>query len=238
MELKKRLQALYQLQLLDSALAALQRQYGLLDKGQAEQAAYDTAEATHTEADTALHTTTASLRDAELEQKTIEQKRAEYETKLYSGKVTAAKELQAMQDEIEMLGRQRGKLDEKILTLMDELEMRRKMEAATKQTLTAAAADLKAKRAAYKTQAETMVAQARELSTQRQSAAKQIAPDLLKRYETMRAAKSGIAIAALEDGNACGGCKMGLPSSIVLEVHEGNTIQTCQNCGRMLCEKP
>jgi predicted nucleic acid-binding Zn-ribbon protein len=232
--MKEKLAALYMLQQLDSALDALKKQYAVLDPGRAEEAHYREAKAARDEAEAGLHTTTAALRDAELEQKTVEAKRAEYETKLYSGSIRVPKELQAMQEEVEMLGRQRGKLDEKILALMDEIEGVRARDDETRQRLTEAEAALRAKRTDHKEKAERMQAQARALATQRKQVVAGVAPDLLRRYESLRAAKGGVAIAPLEDNNACGGCKMGLPSQLVQRVRAGATLEFCDNCGRIL----
>lgn len=232
--MKEKLAALYTLQQLDSALDALKKQYAALDPGRAEETTYRAAKTAHDEAEASLHATTTALRDAELEQKTVEAKRSEYETRLYGGSIRVPKELQAMQEEVEMLGRQRGKLDEKILALMDELEGVRAREAETRQTLTEAEAALRARRADYKQKAEQMQAQARELAAQRKQALAAVAPDLLRRYESLRAAKGGVAIAPLEDNNACGGCKMGLPSQLVHRVRVGTTLEFCDNCGRIL----
>ena len=60
----------------------------------------------------------------------------------------------------------------------------------------------------------------------------------MKRYETLRTNKKGIAIVALEDSNACGGCKMGVSRDIMLRVHMGEGVVLCENCGRLLCDKP
>src|SRR4051794_30537016 len=105
--MKEKLADLYALQQLDSTLAVLQKQYSALDKGLAEQAALEAVRTAYAEVEAALHGVSADLHDSELEQKTVEAKRKDFETRLYSGKVTAAKELQAMQEEIEMLGRNR-----------------------------------------------------------------------------------------------------------------------------------
>src|SRR5580698_229066 len=129
--MKEQLATLYALQQQDSLLTALKRQYSLLDTGKAEKAEYDLADAANKEALEGLHTVSADLKDTELEQQQIEAKRKEYDTKLYSGKVTNPKELQAMQDEVEMLVRQRTKLDDKIIVLMDLLEARKQEQAAT-----------------------------------------------------------------------------------------------------------
>ena len=236
MAVKEELAALYGLQQLDSGIDALKRQFAALDPGRVEQAAYEAAKAAHDAAEKTLHTTQAEQRDAELEQKSVETKRKQYETKLYSGKVTAPKELQAIQDEVDMLARLRGKLDEKLVLLIDQNKAQQAQESETKQALTKTAAAYKAKYTVYKQVAEQTRDQAQLLQQQRAVAAKAIAPTLLKTYEALRAGKHGIAIAAIEDGNACSGCKMGLPSSIVTQVKEGKEIMLCDTCGRMLYE--
>ena len=232
--MKEKLAALYALQQIDSGLDALKRAAALLDQGQAEHAAYTEAKAAHTEAESALAATTAAVHDLELEQKSVAEKKKQYETKLYSGKVTNPKELQAMQDEAEMLGRLGGTLEEKHTTLLNRRESEQKHAQETKKTLSAAVAAFKTKNDAYKEQIEKMQAQSRVLTKQRGPALKAVAPELLPQYNTLRAAKGGLAIVALQDGNACGGCKMGLGSALVSLVRLGSDIYYCDNCRRML----
>jgi predicted nucleic acid-binding Zn-ribbon protein len=234
MDTKTQLRSLYELQQLDSALVALQKQYNALDSGRTEKAAAEAARAAHQDADSTLHATSAALHDAELEQKSVEAKTTEFEKKLYGGTVRAPKELQALQEEIEMLKRQRGRLDEKILTLMDDLEILRQREAETRQALATNEEALRAQQVTYKRAAEQLVAQARVLNSQRGEHARSIPPALLKRYDSLRASKGGVAIAPLEDGNACGGCKLGLPASLVTRVQQGDSMEFCDNCGRIL----
>jgi predicted nucleic acid-binding Zn-ribbon protein len=76
-----------------------------------------------------------------------------------------------------------------------------------------------------------------ELKKQRNAAAALVPESLLKRYEKLRPLKQGIAIAGVVDGNTCGGCRMGLPSSVVGLVHEGSAVILCDNCERMLVDK-
>jgi hypothetical protein len=234
--MKEQLATLYALQQQDSLLNALKRQYALLDAGKAEKAEYEMADAANKTALDDLHTVSADLKDAELEQQQIEAKRKEYEAKLYSGKVTNPKELQAMQDEVEMLTRQRIKLDDKIIVLMDLLENRKKEQALTSKRAKSARASLKAKLEIHKEAAEAIRIQAQHIVDQRSRFVAPVPPALMKRYEALRLSKAGVAIVALQDGNACGGCKMALPSSLVTRVHEGSGMEICQNCGRLLCE--
>jgi predicted nucleic acid-binding Zn-ribbon protein len=228
------LNALYALQQVDSALAQAQKQYQALDQGKAEQAAAESAKEIYERMVRAHHDTARDQQDAELELKTVEAKSKEFEKKLYGGKVTAFKELESIQQEIAALGRQRDRLDERILTLMDQLETRRAEEAEAKAKLDAIEAALAAKQAAFKASARVLSAKAKALMMEREEKVKPIPPALLKRYDSLRAAKHGVGIAKL-DGQSCGGCHTSLPSNLVTRVEKTDSVETCENCGRLLC---
>lgn len=235
--MKESLLALYELQQVDSALDAIKRQYATMDRGQAERAHYDTAKAAHDETLAALHVAEANLKDTRLEREGVDAKHKEVETKLYSGSVRNPKDLQFMQEEVEMLGRNRERLDEKLSTLTADLEACRAREKIAKKTHSDAIKAYNVKASAAQEQSTTFKAQAETLLAQRKAQVQTIVPDLLQRYEALRPAKNGVAIAALEDGNACGGCKMGLPRDTVQRVREGKSIVHCENCGRMLVDR-
>jgi predicted nucleic acid-binding Zn-ribbon protein len=234
--MKEQLAALLALQQQDNLLNELKRQFALLDSGAAEKADLDAVESDAKSAQEAMSGVSADLKDAELEQQQIDEKRKEYELKLYGGKVHNPKELQAMQDEVEMLQRQRVRLDDKIIGLMDAIELRKGEQAGAKERLSAAKSKFKAKVAAYRVAADAIRNQAQEIVNSRPVYSQPIQAQLLKRYEAMRLTKAGIAIVAIQDQNACGGCKMALPSSLVTRIREGSALEYCQNCGRMLCE--
>lgn len=228
------LNALYALQQVDTALALAYRQYRALDQGLAEQAAAESARALHARTVHEHHATAGDLKDSELELKTLEENRKKFETKLYSGKVTAFKELESLQQEIEALGRQRGRLDERILTLMDQLEARRAAEAETEKKQAEAEAALATKQAAYKAAARKLAVQIQALTTQREQFAGPIAPGLLNRYEAIRKAKQGLGIGKIEDG-MCNACHTQLPTALIRSVEDTAAVETCENCGRLLC---
>src|SRR5690349_3133074 len=166
--MNENLLALYALQEVDSALMLATRQYQALDPGRAEQAAAETAQVLHDRLLKALHETEGNLKDSELEQLAVEKKKKDFETKLYGGMVQNPKELSAMQDEIEALGRQRGRLDERILTLMDELETRRTEEAAAKTQRDQTEAALVVKQTDYKSTARKLAKRIQELTAERE----------------------------------------------------------------------
>ena len=235
--MKEKLLALYDLQQIDSALDAIKRQYATMDRGQVERAHYDAVKAAHDETLAALQAADTEHKTTKLEQDGVIAKHKEVETKLYSGKVSNPKDLQFMQEEVEMLARNRERLDEKLATLLADVEASREREKAAKKIHSEAIKAYNVKASVAQSQSATFKAQAETLTTQRSEQAKEIAPDLLKRYDAVRKVKQGIAIVALQDGNACGGCKMGLSRDTMQRVREGKVIVVCENCERMLADK-
>jgi len=224
---------LYALQVVDSALLQATRQYQALDEGRAEQAAAESAKAIWERAERTLHETARDLKDAELELEAVEAKKREFEKKRDGGRIQSWKELQSLEEEVEALGRQRNRLDERILILMDQVEMRRAEEAEARKRHEEAAAAFARKQAAYRREARELAERITKLRAERDLRAAPIPPALLKRYETIRAGKGGVGIARME-GGACGACHTTLPSAIVRRVEEAETLETCPNCGRLL----
>lgn len=231
---KEQLTLLLALQEVDSEIDRLKHNYATLDPGRAEATTYAAAKTAHEQAKQTLAKTKADVLDAELEQKSLQEKRTAVETRLYSGKVTAPKEMVAMQEEIAMFDRQLQTMSDKLLQLMIALETQTETEAATKKERAVAAAAYKARQDEYKTSTEELQAEAKKLVAKRKKAAAAITmPALLTRYTSIRDTKGGVAVAAIVDNNACGGCHMGLPSALVTLVRDGREIYTCQNCRRI-----
>lgn len=235
--MKEKLLALYELQQVDSALDALKRQYAAMDRGQEERTRYDAAKAAHEETLAALKAAETDHNDTKLELEGVVTKHKEVETKLYSGSVRNPKDLQFMQEEVEMLGRNRERLEEKLATLAADVEACRAREKSAKKILSEAIKAYNVKASAAQEQSATFKAQAEALTAQRKTQETDITPDLIKRYNTLRASKQGIAIVILQDGNACGGCKMGLSRDTVQRVREGKVVVICENCERMVADK-
>lgn len=234
--MKEKLAALYELQRQDSALSRLQKDYAAVDKGIAEKEKFEKAKAAHEIVNDTLHKTTADLHDTELEQKSVETKRADFEKKLYSGSVRNPKELQAMQDEVTMLAKMRGTLDEKILLLMDQIEVLKVSESETRAIKDTAMSAYREKHEAYKLKSDRLVVEAKKMVNKRKKTAALIDQPLLKKYEILKSTKQGVGIAALEDANACGGCKTAIPSNLLRQIKESENVQFCMNCGRIVCD--
>lgn len=232
--MKETLAALYALQQLDTALDAIKRAMSALDPGKNERANYESAKLAHTQAEQKLHSVQADVRDTELEQKSVEEKRAHEEKRLYGGSVRNPKELQALQEEVDMLARQRARLDEKLLGLMEALAEAKNVEKEARHTLKSTAVLLKAKQEEYRQKGEELTQQGRDIFAQRKQAQANTAADILQLYEKTRAAHGGIAVTSIIEGNICDGCRMKIPGSLMVHIREATKIVYCDNCRRIL----
>ncbi len=226
--------ALDALQEVDTAIARTERAYRALDSGEAERKLLLEVKSAHEKALSALRETEASRLDAELQLNTVEEKKRDHEGKLYSGKISNPKELAAMQHEIEALGRQRAKLDERILELMEEDERQRT-------AVTELAARLERIQSQYDAKVQACAAETRKLKARmaklaalRTERVAGIPASLLKRYDALRVSKHGVGIARIVEGR-CGACNTSLPRNTVSQVRDSEALVTCDSCGRLLC---
>lgn len=162
--------------------------------------------------------------------------KAEAEDKrLYSGTVTAAKELQALQDEIAALQRRQRALEDEALELMVQIE-----------PLDERLAGLDAKRAELHGRAEAVRTRIAELEgeigaeiaqveAERAEVAQTVPGPLLAEYESLRKRLGGIAVAKLE-GGACRGCHLQLSAVELDRIKKlpRDEIVHCEECGRIL----
>jgi predicted nucleic acid-binding Zn-ribbon protein len=224
---------LWNLQQIDSDLYRLKRERGRLDDGTALQQAYQATVKAVEALDARLRKLRADLADAELELKKIEGKKADFERRLYEGKVTNPKELTAMEQEIAMLGRQRGRLDETVLTLMDAIETTSSELAEATVRRDEAEARWREQDELFRRETARIDAELAALTSRRDPAAKALEPPTLARYENLRSRLSNMAVARFVDGT-CSGCHTRLASMIGRKLHEGQSYTYCENCTRFL----
>ncbi len=162
-------------------------------------------------------------------------RRRTLEDRLYGARGSAARDLQAMDEEIRHLAERRDELEEQELTLMEEQE-----------PIDGELATLAAERGRLQSSAEVLrraVADAEtvvdaELAAElvaRSELAAGLPDDLADRYESLRSRLGGVGAARLV-GNHCGGCHLELPSVEVERVRRlpPGTVATCDQCGRIL----
>jgi uncharacterized protein len=165
----------------------------------------------------------------------IEAKVAHDEGTLYGGSVTAPRELQDLQAEIESLRRRQSSLEDEVLELMEAIE-----------PLDAQAGELERRRANVAASREEtereLTAQEAELDVQieREQATRADLVDgmdvtLLDEYARLRSQLGGVGIARLEGGR-CQGCQL-LLSAVERDRIKGladDALLHCEECGRLL----
>ena len=155
-------------------------------------------------------------------------RKAELEKRMYAGTVTAARELQAMDEEVRHLGRHISDLEDRELELMEAIEPID----ATIAGLDQEALRLRAANAAAEAD---IVAELDKLATERAMLAASVVPALLTRYEQLRTKLGGTGAARLV-GDSCSGCHLRLPAMEVDRIRKAaaDEVITCDQCGRIL----
>jgi predicted nucleic acid-binding Zn-ribbon protein len=229
---------LYDLQQTDLALAhALARREGL-DNGERLRdetvALADRLAALHGQ-HAAAH---SRMRALELEVHSLRDKRAKIEQEMYSGRIGSPKELAAMQEEVEVLGRQQSRLEDQILGLMEETERLDVHLRETGQQLEAARAALDRHLEAYHQAVADTDARIAEMTARRADLASTVDEALLRRYDLLRERKGGLAVVAVRAG-VCDGCHVVVPERLYTRLErDPDLVAACDGCGRLLVFRP
>ncbi|HEX7096254.1 MAG TPA: C4-type zinc ribbon domain-containing protein [Acidimicrobiales bacterium] len=162
-------------------------------------------------------------------------KAAAEDKRLYSGTVTAAKELQSIQDEIAALQRRQRALEDEALELMVQIEpLDEELAAhrARRDEVAARADDLRARLRELEAEIDAQLAQ---LDAERGAIVERVDAPILAEYESLRARLGGVAVAKLEAGS-CRGCHLQLSAVELDRIKKipRNEIVHCEECGRIL----
>lgn len=178
-----------------------------------------------------------SFRQDELEAQvsSLTARRTQLEQRLYADRGSAARDLQAMNEEVAHLTERRSEIEDAELEIMEALEpidadlerlgaQRRQLEASAQEIEQALVA------------AEAVVdAEIGELAARRAELVGRVPTTLVERYEALRQRLGGVGAARLV-GNRCEGCHLELPSVEVDRIRHlpPGSIVTCDQCGRIL----
>jgi uncharacterized protein len=155
---------------------------------------------------------------------------------MYGGSTSNAKELQALQQELDSLGRRRSSLEDQVLEQMvaaEPVDAELAAVADKREALDAKAVDATAALVEAETTIDSELAR---LEAQRAALAAGIDAGLLERYEKLRARLRGVGVARLE-GARCNGCHLTLPAAEAEQVRRqarDEGVATCPECDRLL----
>lgn len=147
--------------------------------------------------------------------------------------VKTNKEYQAILKEIENIEKKNSEIEDEIISGLDQIDhMRTEVREKEK--------DFETRRSQYekeKKKAEVELSQLdhdlRDTEKRTDALRKQIRDELLKRYETIKGRRNGIAV-ALVWKEVCGGCHMNIPPQMYIELQRSADLLSCPNCNRII----
>jgi len=171
--------------------------------------------------------------DAEWALEDVERRLKQQEQRLYNGSVTNAKELNALQQEVQNLRAQQARQEEKALEMMEAAEVLREVAERKIQVVKEAEKSWELTNAAGVARLDQLEVKLQELHGKRLEWTTTLDGELVKRYEGMRKTKQGRVVSKVEQ-NSCQWCRVILTPSELQRVRISSELQTCSNCGRIL----
>ena len=180
-----------------------------------------------------------TLTKAEADVEQVRARSAKDQELLGSGRITSAKELESLQQEIASLARRQGDLEEAELEVMERLEDAR----SALGTLTAERDEITAARDAAVAERDAAWGDADRdkewVGSERSKVLVDIPADLLKLYDKLREDHNGVGAAALHQ-RRCEGCRMELTPTDIGRIRDAapDTVLRCEECRRILVRTP
>lgn len=178
-----------------------------------------------------LAETTSNLKRAEGELELTEKKKDSEEMRMFAGGLSS-KDLENLQREVEMLGRQIETAEEEILGLLEVRDEQDERHSATRRDLESVEAEAARLEAVIAGEWKEIDQQVSERQKRREDFVPLIPDELLELYEQLRPAKEGVGIARLVEG-VCGGCHLSLSPAEQHEVLKEDPPR-CLQCRRIL----
>ncbi|MFZ7103801.1 MAG: zinc ribbon domain-containing protein [Peptococcaceae bacterium] len=165
----------------------------------------------------------------------LEFKKKEQESKLYSGETNVPKELEGMKEKIDIIATGISELEETILVYMDQVEDKT-------QTLNQSSGMLEELKKKYAKGVRLYQQKKKNMELKKEDALEKQAQlqslldkNLLTNYQKIQKLYKNNGIARIENG-MCSGCRIEIPIMHLKNIKEGNTIFTCEQCGRIIID--
>jgi predicted nucleic acid-binding Zn-ribbon protein len=224
------------LQEIDTAIDRLHTRQRALESGEVvagARATADEAEIAFGELKLQIDELDRDQRRFESELDSLTQKEAAEQKRMYDGSIANAKELAALQHEIDALAKRRSDREDELLALMEQRE-----------TVAAAAAEAESRSTELRAEVDRVSVEAGEelrrvteelaqRTADRDAIAPELDPELLELYEDLRRQKKGVGAAALVDG-VCQACHEQLSAVELDKLKKTEGVRRCEYCRRIL----
>jgi predicted nucleic acid-binding Zn-ribbon protein len=166
-----------------------------------------------------------------------EEGRKAMDKRMRMNRIKNAKELQALQREIDVMRQANGDLEEELIKIMQQMD-------GVKSQIQGKESELAAVREEWQKQQQTLGSQitgidqaVNEAASRRQMIAAQITGELISRYEMIFSRRGGTAVVEVS-GGICQGCFMNIPPQLSNEIIRSEKVHLCPSCQRILFVKP
>ena len=226
-------QRLHELQTLDLGIDERRALLAKADDGSVARTELEIAQGELEELEEQLRQMRSKQRKLELDLEGVQDEKKEKTDRAYGGTISNPKELSALEQKIEELGRNAARHEDMIFEVMEQVE---DLETQTNEQSEKVARLQTIYDATVQTYNET-TAQARKEIAELEEAREQLVPELpeplLTQYEQLRARHGGIAVAVLR-GGTCAVCNVAVPRARWARIEEGASVFRCESCQRIL----
>ncbi|HEX9854698.1 MAG TPA: hypothetical protein VGC47_05235 [Acidimicrobiia bacterium] len=185
----------------------------------------------HQAANAALRDTTLALDKTSGELELAETKLAAEQNRLYAGGLSA-RDADFLRQQVAMLVRKNGEMEDEILELMEKRDQGEKLVAEIGDHKVAADTDKAGLEASISEVWQVIDAELADREAKKADIIPLIADDLLELYDELRGSKEGVAVGRLTEGT-CGGCHLVLTEAEQLEAKRSDPPR-CIHCRRIL----
>jgi len=180
----------------------------------------------------------AQLEAITRDRRETEQKIDEFENKLKKANIKLSsiksnKEYHAALKEIDELKKSKFILEEKAIAIMEQMESLDARCAASRETAKEMRRQFEVDRDAISLSLKALDQDLRLIEQERDGVSQAVDSHLLKRYDTLRERKGGIAVSAVAQG-VCQTCHLRIPPQEYNELIRGDKLMACPNCSRII----
>lgn len=147
--------------------------------------------------------------------------------------VKNAKELSAVDTEINGVKKSISEIEENTIKLLDEIDNLKKEISDDEQIISGEQKNIDEIKVKIESEKNEISGELNKLETGRKKIANLVDKDLLKKYEFIFEKKESKAIVLIKD-SVCTGCYMSIPPQTVNDIRKGLKIYYCQYCSRIL----
>jgi hypothetical protein len=147
--------------------------------------------------------------------------------------VKTNKEYQAMLKEIEVTESKNSTMEDEILIIMDKLDQIKKQVKVKEKELDQCQHDYESKKQRIEKELTEMDVEITSYLAKHLLLKEQIAPGLLKKYETIKIRSHGLAVVEARK-EICMGCHMNIPPQLYIELQKDVDIEYCPHCNRII----